>query len=343
MSMEASEAAHKESGGKEKEGDRGEEGDKEGREKRGRERRKKRGSGGNLLRLPNANDGTSSVDGSPLPTSSASPSPRANRRRVSSAASPLPSVLEGVVSAKAPVPPLIPLNPPIPSLIVRPTTPISSMDPTDIPLPDSPVAGPSRGSPSIAGSDVASLDGDTSESYSSRSRAMSTDRITNGGFSIIPEDGYLPPSVLQSATKKKRKGRSAAPSPLENLDTQRPEITIPSSFASFSSGTGLEPSPLPPSPMPPTPRTSRHARKASLTRPPNADLDELLTEREKMIDALRGDIGVAKAEEAKAREEASQALAERVKMGTELDRAKKAKQRAEQDGRKREAEVFIHL
>ena len=98
MSMEASEAAQKESAGKDKDGDKGKEGEEEGKEKRGRDRRKKRGSGGNLLRTPTAitaNDGSSSVDGSPLPTSSTSSSPMPSRRRVSSTASPLPSVLEG--------------------------------------------------------------------------------------------------------------------------------------------------------------------------------------------------------------------------------------------------------
>lgn len=93
--------------------------------------------------------------------------------------------------------------------------------------------------------------------------------------------------------------------------------------------------------MPETPR--RHSRKTSLGfRPPNAgteELGQLLDERDRTIDQLRAEIGEAKAEEAKAREIASDVKSDEERMRTELDRTSKGHKKAEQEWRRRESEV----
>ena len=237
------------------------------------------------------------------------------------------------------------------------------------------------------------------------------------GFSVMPEDGYLPPSLLQpsvvtSSSKKKKKRGKAAPAALEDTSLRpsarkattdvssssshqlsgdkyqtassdkaaiRPTPVSSSQKAFNFTSTSLPPlkmneaqrsrqSPVPQSPLsrpvtpnhplppipiqilsrspvvpPRTPNTSRHARKASLTRPAGMSLEDLLNDRERMIDVLRGDIGTAKAEEAKARNEVGKARNESESWGVELNRARRAAQRAEQEAKKREAEVSLHL
>ncbi|ORX35124.1 hypothetical protein BD324DRAFT_652838 [Kockovaella imperatae] len=324
------------------------------KEKRGRERKKKRSGSIGLLKVPA--DGTStssSTDGSPVPSSSVSPSP-VPRRRLSAAQTPirppastLETLIEGVEKSSAAQSPVEQtagqmVDPP-PSLIVRPVTPPSAWA---IPLPDSPMAGPSRPAPSIASSDMASVDGDTSETNSTRARSNSTTDLLGGGggggFSIMPEAGYLPPSALQAVShKKKKKKGKAVPAPLEHLEPS-PSVTSPLST------TGPTPSPFAdfasrPPPTPRTPSSSRHARKASLTRPVNADLEDLLTEREKMIDSLRADIGQAKAEESKALEKLSRMKAERERMSSEMENLKKFGSASDHDGRKRDAEASAKI
>lgn len=73
----------------------------------------------------------------------------------------------------------------------------------------------------------------------------------------------------------------------------------------------------------------------------NANLEELLTEREKMIETLRAEIGMSKAEEAKAREDVTRAKATEERLNGDFERVKSAKQRSENEARKREGEVSL--
>jgi hypothetical protein len=69
------------------------------------------------------------------------------------------------------------------------------------------------------------------------------------------------------------------------------------------------------------------------------DLEELLDDKERTIDALRAEIGLAKAEEGKAREDASRAKAIEDKVRGDLERARKTISKAEAESRRKENEV----
>lgn len=170
----------------------------------------------------------------------------------------------------------------------------------------------------------------------------------------MPDDGYLrhllPPSA---GTKKKRKGKGR-PAPLASpLVVGDAKASITPSTPDRQSSRSLRPLHLSeqtleskdtpmelqsPTHPPATPR--RHSRKASLGgRPANMSLDELLTEREQTIDQLRAELGLAKAEEAKSREDAGQMRVNEVKLKGDLERARRHGQRSDGDNRRREADV----
>jgi hypothetical protein len=73
------------------------------------------------------------------------------------------------------------------------------------------------------------------------------------------------------------------------------------------------------------------------------DLEDLLLERERTIDALRAEIGEAKAEEAKALHEAQEARGEVESQKAEVERVRKAGGRAEVELKRREGEVSLCL
>lgn len=209
-----------------------------------------------------------------------------------------------------------------------------SPSPFTIPLPQSPMPGPSRVSIS------ASEDEQESVSDSGPSGSDSRKSAASSGFSIIPEEGYLPVQSANLLNSKKKKRKGKVPAPLADMERRDPstETDQPASPATAleTSRTPLE-KPVPPE----TPR--RHSRKASLSiRPPNADaeqLGQLLDERDRTIDHLRAEIGLAKAEEAKARESASRSKQNEDRIKENLDRAKRGNQKTENEARRREAEV----
>ncbi|KAK1920546.1 hypothetical protein DB88DRAFT_475820 [Papiliotrema laurentii] len=197
---------------------------------------------------------------------------------------------------------------PIPS--PHPLSP-DPLDPRDLPLPVSPMAGPSRLSFANGDNDLESIDGDsgsTSESVSSNNMTGEAQREKPKptpplNFSIIPEEGYLPVQTPQttSTKKKKRKGRTAPPGSLPPTERR----SIKTNTLTRRAHLGL----------------SGWTRLLSLlTRPPNADLEALLTERERTIESLR---------------------AERLK--GDFERARKASQRSDHESRKREGELNARL
>ena len=331
------------------------------REKKGKEKRKDvKKRKGSLLRVPSAANvsgessfNPSSIESSPVPASKlALPVPKS---RSSSCASGRSSTFPSAVSSALPSCPAPPSSGSVPSQTLlepspeihitpsRPSHPLSPdpLDPRDLPLPVSPMAGPSRLSFANGDNDLESIDGDsgsTSESVSSNNMTGEAQREKPKptpplNFSIIPEEGYLPVQTPQttSTKKKKRKGRTAPPGSLppterRSIKTEHPDTP------STSRPVGLDSPTVPVTP-------SRHARKASLTRPPNADLEALLTERERTIESLRAEVGLAKAEEAKARDLVTRMSVTEERLKGDFERARKASQRSDHESRKREGEV----
>jgi hypothetical protein len=324
------------------------------KEKRGREKKrdgKKRKA--SLLKAPLGASGesstaVSSMENSPAPVKLR---PSTKLKQESPVQDMTASLRSGTFATPTPSTPTV-KEARFPTLAVSPAvvahstrrSPHLLLAPAEIALPESPIAGPSR---LVAPDpDLESLDGEgdfgnTSDSATSykASGDHSTATPPNGpsntikspGFSIIPEEGYLPVAALaQSSKKKKRKGKSA-PTPLPLPDTIKRQSSVDTSESVTQPIASGSPA------VPVTP--SRHARKASLVRPINADLDELLTERERVIESLRAEIGVTKAEEAKAREEIVRGKWTEDRLKGDIERMRKAHQRSEHEGRQREGEV----
>lgn len=196
--------------------------------------------------------------------------------------------------------------------------------------------------------------------------------VKSEGWSIWPEEGYLPaPQPLHGKKKKKRAKHASVMSPSNPLATSitspqavagpsqsqhQPESAGPSAPTGPSVHPVASPSPLPRSEHASasagsaasaasgsdgTPGKHRHSRKASLGRPRNMELQELLDLRESMLDALRADVGMARAEQAKAKDDADRARASEDRARAELDRLRKSINRADVDSRRREGDVSL--
>ncbi len=305
--------------------------DKErGREKRKDGKRRK----GSLIRIAGGSEessaaGPSSIESSPaslraVPTIFQS-SPIANdatpptpRSPSPTPANPQPSPLvERQINANR-------LLPPLPIIISQQASP----RPWEIPLPDSPAAGPSRLS-SAEAEDV-SVNGDDASDSALSNEPDSKQIGRSNGFSIIPEEGYLPVVPVTTSTKKKRRKAKAVSPFLARSLSAGPTDTSHTEFSSRHA------SPAGRSPLEPS---SRHARKASLSRPPNADLEDLLDERDRLIDSLRAEIGRAKAEEGKARESVRIAQANEERTSRDVDQMRRTSHKTESESRRRHREV----
>lgn len=268
------------------------------------------------------------------------------------------------------------------------STPVSTSKAEEIadsaPIPSSPspspsaCAGPSRltlprapvpGSASSISSGRSEVDDDEEESrgrYGSEGIEEGRERRASQGFSVFPEDGYLPPNAGGISGKKKKRGKGK--NGLVNGNSNNNQNQIPSTptsptshsvshsrarTASTSQPLSLIPETTSPTSTshitnnitspPPTPHRA-HSRKTSLGgRPFGMDLEDLLLERARTIDSLRAEIGVAKAEEAKAREEVERFKRSEESSGREIDRVRRAGVRVESELRKRESDVSIYL
>jgi septal ring factor EnvC (AmiA/AmiB activator) len=80
-----------------------------------------------------------------------------------------------------------------------------------------------------------------------------------------------------------------------------------------------------------------------LSIPPSAELDALLQSHDKTIDILRAEIGQAKAEEGKAKEDAKRSKIQEERARNDLDKMKRSRDRGEVEARRREAEVSVYL
>ncbi|WVQ94398.1 hypothetical protein IAU59_001477 [Kwoniella sp. CBS 9459] len=263
-------------------------------------------------------------------------------------------------------------RPPPPIIVPRPPTIVSptSLEPWEIPLPASPMAGPSRINgnghdyPYFDGGESDEFDGDgASESaQSSRPDEMKEKKQKSDGFSIFPEEGYLPVQLSAhggpgSSKKKKRKAKNCqlpadthistiqqstigkgSPAP-SNSQTANRELTgerdiiLEIQRDSSSSSTYTRP-------------RHRHQRTSSIALLPNLSTDqlrEIVEKRDDTIDQLRAEIGTAKAEEAKAKEEAMRCKLNEDRARSDYERVKKAGGRGEGEARRREAELQARL
>lgn len=230
----------------------------------------------------------------------------------------------------------------------RPVDP--STPPHLIPLPASPIVGPSRLLGSLHDSSKAadlsfegSINGEADEvdeghtpddEDDNRSSAGSKKSAgqSSSGWSIFPDEGYLPSSVFSSKKKKKKSKPSALPSsdpsPIKN------QLLLPpgarASLLVTSDTKANEGGPC--------------AANGSRTAEDGMSAEETQEEQAKMIDTLRAEIGVARAEEGKAREDAARARAMEDRLRIELERTRRgshssSKARGEGDSRRRENEV----
>lgn len=358
-------------------GDRGRGGKRDGKRRKG-----------SLLRVGDGSTGNSSLEGSPAPSSVEKGRNRQSSvsQEISPRSPPTPTIAQTPTptgrnkgkskasASKVTIPtPEIRLKRPVeeeviaiePGAIAQETVPdVSTTQQEDawtVPLPSSPFAGPSRltlpprstSSISTDGrSDVDSSDARDELNGEEETRIGEKERRSSQGFSIFPEDGYLPPSALSKGQKKKRgKGKAGASSiPIPHIETftnhQQPNGHTPSPSRARSTSTSQPLSHIPESSSastftspPPTPRRA-HSRKTSLGgRPFGMDLEDLLLERERTIDALRAEIGEAKAEEAKAREEVERCRKTEELGGVELERVRRACGKVEHELRRRENDV----
>jgi hypothetical protein len=315
------------------------------KEKRGRDKRKDpRKRKGSLLKVPTS--AGISGESSPAPSSMES-SPAPTQKPTLPSIPKLPQSDKSASHSVAALPLSPPTRPahdatPKKSKATAVKTPISYpvelpensiLPPYTIPLPETPGAGPSRIILPPVDNDSGSQDGEAGTTSESAPDPLAKDdksRNLSDGFSIIPEEGYLPASIADLSGKKKKRKNKVPPPALPKLngsssvvDTAKSETDIVGPLKS----------------PPPTPSTSRHARKASLTRPIGVNLEDLLSEREKMIDTLRAEIGAAKAEEAKAREEASRGKHTEERLSRDVERMRKANAKSESESRRREIEV----
>ena len=308
---------------------------------RGREKRKDgKKRKGPLLRVPmgsgeSSATGPSSIESSPAPLPRLATVPTPSRSRIkplqSSAETPSPSQPEFSPSQST-EPKSTPNGHHLPPLIVPSLTPPF---PWEVPLPNSPVAGPSR----LHGleSEDASVNGDeVSDSAPGNKPALKT-KGSSDGFSIMPEEGYLPTLQAPTGGKKKRKGKGGV-LPVPTLPSAESSSVSQIAFPCRTASPGPGSSPIE---LPRTP-SSRHARKASLSRPANADLEALLDERDRMIDSLRANIGQAKAEEGKARDDLRRAKATEERATRDVERMRRSSQKAVDESRRRENEASIY-
>jgi hypothetical protein len=201
----------------------------------------------------------------------------------------------------------------------------SQLLPEQIPLPESPdshQAGPSRHwlAPSEAG-DMSDTTSNASEFPSSRPKAWTKSE----GFSIMPDEGYLPPlTPVTNSKKKKKKARQSQP---------EPSSLVPSKHDAPSQS--------------PEPTRRGHTRQDSvqISRPVNATSAEYeahIDRMEVIVDRLRGELGAAMASGRLAREAEEEARQNEEQIRAEMEAVKQRSASSEKI-RSREADVSTFI
>ncbi|WVR03110.1 hypothetical protein IAU60_000100 [Kwoniella sp. DSM 27419] len=239
-------------------------------------------------------------------------------------------------------------HPPPPPIMVpmKPPTTAPS-DPRDIPLPLSPIsgAGPSRGHMASIGDtgDMEIRDRQSEDSNDMPRPADAEERTRkpakSGGFSIFPEEGYLPVQLQTpgAGKKKRRKGKGGpgvSPSDMgRRASLPLTDIQVELSMAKDKEGAQSAPSK----------HQGQTSSIAAVPDLPAEQLRQVVEERDDTIEDLRAEIGVCKAAEAKAREEAIKARANEERMKCDLDRIRRAGGKGDVESRRREAELHNQL
>ncbi|WWC97623.1 hypothetical protein V866_004507 [Kwoniella sp. B9012] len=324
---------------------------------RGREKNKNQS--GNRKRInshlkpPTTDTGTggSSIESSPAPLASSSlssPTPTKPKRSLSNthANNASSSKLQQKSDPKSSKP--LPLStpsrqkPPPPIIVPKPC--INSTDPWNIPLPPSPVAGPSKlnrvnGVNGLGMEEISDDAGSASVNDQTEEEPIEVPAKKKfEGFSIYPDEGYLPPAVQTPGNtnkKKKRKnktpngisaGTNGSTAMMETSSSEKnPVNNSDEIIENHINGCSLV-----------TTSTSltnggrrvrhQHTRTSSITLLPNlnvTELREIVERRDETIDQLRAEIGMAKAEESKAKEEAVRARMGEEKIRGEMERSKR--------------------
>ncbi|WVW81212.1 hypothetical protein I302_103203 [Kwoniella bestiolae CBS 10118] len=343
---------------------------------RGREKNKK-DNNSNRKRVnshlkPPTDTGGSSIESSPAPPSSTtskiltSPTPTKSKRSLSNANT-TPTInssnkLQQATKSALATPTRH--RPPPPIMVPKACTNVNASNPWEIPLPSSPIAGPSRlnGVNGLGFEEVSDDNGSTNDQPEEGEQVAPPIQKKFEGFSIYPDEGYLPPAQTPSNKRKKRKNKTsnglgvAAPSSAAMEETSSSDRNQPEIIENHINGNSLV-----------TTTTSmttggrrvkhRHTRTSSITLLPNLDitqLREIVESRDETIDQLRAEIGMAKAEESKAKEEAVRARMGEEKIRGELERSRRVSYaRSESQGsvqgmtggqeRRREAELQNRL
>ncbi|WWC67360.1 uncharacterized protein I206_101268 [Kwoniella pini CBS 10737] len=249
-------------------------------------------------------------------------------------------------------------RPPPPIIVPKACPSITSkpIDPWNIPLPPSPLAGPSRLAPApVVGSGVEDVSDDASISAEGEGSVKEDeDKPKNKkseGFSIYPEDGYLSQLMNSSKKKKKKNVKSGTASADQRaLKGVSNEASLPGKNGSVVdevfeiNGDGSERLP-----NGGAIQRHRHTRTSSIALLPHLNvtqLREIVEQRDETIDQLRAEIGMAKAEESKAKEDAVRARMGEERIRGDMERSKRGRSESIGQGHlggRREAELQSRL
>ncbi|KIY37143.1 hypothetical protein I305_00237 [Cryptococcus gattii E566] len=153
------------------------------------------------------------------------------------------------------------------------------------------------------------------------------------GFSVFPEEGYLPVPVGHAGgKKKKKKGKSSvAALPTENSGKETRKLVPPSSTGSVpqSLDSEVESSSLPPFPE------GTESPALALNYSPNSSVIDIAqpaaTARDALIESLRTELGVSKAEQAKAMDELIRARSNEERMKGEMEKVRRGAKEAKKN------------
>lgn len=258
----------------------------------------------------------SSIDSSPYAEPAAPPS------------SADPPALDLTSSSSQPQPPIVSLES-SGSESPSETAPIPQSQKAHPPNPPSPLL-PTPIIPSL----TIDLSDETLTMDQLESASATVSRSTSSSYSAILEDQQLP----GKRKKRRSKGRSSS-------DSRNGILEHSLSMTNVTASSDDTPSPS--ASAPGSPRTPRRRRELNLGGVPMTPaLELLLNNNERTVDSLRAEIGYAKAQESKAREDEmrarddvrrARAVEDRIRH--DYERSRKARDRAETDARRLEAEV----
>lgn len=164
------------------------------------------------------------------------------------------------------------------------------------------------------------------------------------GFSVFPEEGYLPVPVGHAGgKKKKKKGKSSvAALSTEKSGKEARKLVPPSSTGSVPQSLDSE---VESSPLPAFPEEIESAALALNYSPNPSEIDiaqPAATARDALIESLRTELGVSKAEHAKAMDELIRARSNEERMKGEMEKVRRGAKEAKKND-KDDVSLYIFL